>query len=42
MKYRIRTNIGEVLNLAKWRIAMQMPSLNLANIFLWGINCEPS
>jgi len=32
--YCIRTNIGEELNLAKWRIATQTPSLNLANIFL--------
>jgi len=33
-EYRIRTNIGEELNFADWRIAMQSPSLNLANIFL--------
>jgi len=31
--YHIKTNIGEELNLANWRIAMQSPSLNLANIF---------
>jgi len=28
--YRIRTNIGEELNLVNWRIIMQSPSLNLA------------
>ena len=31
--YHIRTNIGEELNLANWRITMQLPNLNLANIF---------
>jgi len=33
VKYRIRTNISEELNLVNWRIATQSPSLNLANIF---------
>ena len=33
-KYCIRTNIVEELNLANWQIAIQSPSLNLANIFL--------
>jgi len=31
--YHIRANIGEELNLANQRIAMQSPSLNLTNIF---------
>jgi len=36
--YRIRTNIGEELNLANWRITMQSPSLNLTNIFFYSIS----
>jgi len=31
--YRIRTNIGEELNLVNWQIITQSPSLNLTNIF---------
>jgi len=31
--YRIGTNIGKELNLTNWRITMQSPSLNIANIF---------
>jgi len=27
---------GKKLNLANWQIAMQSPSLNLANIFFYG------
>jgi len=37
-KYHIRTNIGEELNLADWRIIMQSPSLNFANIFFYCIS----
>jgi len=31
--YHIRTNIGEELYLANWRIAMKLPILNFADIF---------
>ena len=33
MKYRIRKNIGEELNLANWRIKIKSPILYLANLF---------
>jgi len=42
IKYRMRTNIGMELNLVNWRIAMQSPSLNFANIFFYSISSDPN
>jgi len=41
LEYLIRTNIGEELNLVNWRIIMQSPSLNFANIFFIAYKLGP-
>jgi len=38
LKYHIRTNIGEELNLVNWWFVTQLPSLNLTNIFFYSIS----
>ena len=42
INYRIRTNIGEELNLENWQIFTRLPNLNLVNIFLYHFTYDPS